>query len=72
MKMKKQEFENNDKPLVLILSWHSSSDNTMSEYYDFDEADDFLKQYEQDFPEYFHFMRRNKAAIEANRKLFGL
>ena len=70
--MTKEEFENNDKPLVMLVSLNPETGEVLYDIYNWRIADSFMKDYKKDFPDMLHFRTINKAGIEERLKLFGV
>ena len=70
--MTKKDFENSDKPLVLIVSFNPKTEKVIFDYYDYDGTDFWLNDIKKDFPEYHTFMTKNQASIKELKKSHGL
>jgi hypothetical protein len=70
--MTKKEFEQREKPLVLIVSFDPVKGKTIWDYYDWDGTDFWLDSIKKDFPHMHTFMVKNTSAINALKKSHGL
>lgn len=70
--MTKKEFEQNEKPLVMIVSFDPVKGKCIWDYYDWDGTDFWLNSIKKDFPLFHTFMVKNESAIKALKKSHGL
>ena len=70
--MTKQEFENNEEPLCMIISFNPKSGKVLYDTFEYESSEMWLDKFKKDFPDYMHFIAFNKAAKTERRKNFGL
>ena len=70
--MNKAEFDKTDKPLVMICSLNPETGKVLFDTYDWETADLWVKDFENDFPEMLHFRLMNPAGIKARKEALGL
>lgn len=70
--MTKKQFEENEEPLTLIVSFDPETGKSIYDTYDWRMADSWMEDFEKDFPKLIHFRTMNAAAIRERKKHFGL
>lgn len=65
--MNKKEFKQAKEALCIIVSFDPVSGKSIYDYYNASERDQWMEQFEKDFPDLFHFSTINNAALNERR-----
>ena len=66
--MTKEEFNNTDEGLTMIVSVNPETGKCMFDTYDWRIAESWLEDIKKDFPAFMHFMTLNPAAVKQRAK----
>lgn len=71
--MTKEQFENNEKPMAVVISvFPNNPKATKISYVDWEQKNSFHREMEVDMPNAFHYSRFNKQGMKQHKKRFGI